>query len=89
MPVSQHSVALSWTGSASPGVTGYYVYRDTMPNPTTKLNPTAPVPATSATEYMYTDANVQSATTYYYVVTAVDSSNVESTYSNQAMATIP
>ena len=32
---------------------------------------------------------VQSGQTYYYVVTAVDSSNVESTYSNQASATIP
>jgi TolB protein len=89
VPPSQHSAVLSWTGSTSTDVTGYYVYRDTMPNPTTKLNPTAPVPATSATQYMYTDANVQSATTYYYVVTAVDSSGLESEPSNQATAAIP
>jgi TolB protein len=37
----------------------------------------------------YTDTMVQSGQTYYYVVTAVDSSNTESTYSNQAPATIP
>jgi fibronectin type 3 domain-containing protein len=35
------------------------------------------------------DPGVQSGTTYFYVVTAVDSSNVESTYSNQATAAIP
>jgi fibronectin type 3 domain-containing protein len=37
----------------------------------------------------YTDANVTSGTTYYYVTTAVDSSGNESTYSNQATAVIP
>jgi len=37
----------------------------------------------------YTDSNLQSATTYYYVTTAVDSSGNESTYSNQASAVIP
>jgi fibronectin type 3 domain-containing protein len=35
------------------------------------------------------DSSVQSATTYYYVATAVDSSNLESAYSNQATAAIP
>jgi len=37
----------------------------------------------------YTDSNLQSTTTYYYVTTAVDSSGNESTYSNQASAVIP
>jgi fibronectin type 3 domain-containing protein len=37
----------------------------------------------------YIDTTVQAGQTYYYVVTAVDSSNVESAYSNQASATIP
>jgi fibronectin type 3 domain-containing protein len=32
------------------------------------------------------DVSVLSGTTYYYVSTAVDSSNVESAYSNQATA---
>jgi len=32
---------------------------------------------------------VQSGNTYYYVVTAVSTSNVESGYSNQAAATVP
>lgn len=83
---SSHSVALLWTASTSAGVTGYYVYRGTTAGQYTKLNPTAPV---SATQLTFTDTNVQSGTTYYYAVSAVDSSNVESSYSNQAMATIP
>lgn len=37
----------------------------------------------------YEDSNVQFGQTYYYVVTAVDSSDLESTFSNQASATIP
>jgi len=37
----------------------------------------------------YTDSNLQSATAYYYVTTAVDSSGNESVYSNQATAAIP
>jgi fibronectin type 3 domain-containing protein len=37
----------------------------------------------------YDDTTVQSASTYYYVVTAVDASGNESTDSNQATAVIP
>ncbi len=49
----------------------------------TKLNSSLE-PAT-----VYTDASVASGTTYYYVSTAVDANNVESVYSNQAVAQIP
>ncbi|HXJ17542.1 MAG TPA: choice-of-anchor D domain-containing protein [Candidatus Polarisedimenticolia bacterium] len=83
---ASHSVTLSWTASTSAGVSGYYVYRGTISGQYTKLNPAAPV---STTQLTFTDTSVQSGTTYYYAVTAVDSSNVESTYSNQATATIP
>ena len=79
----QHSVALSWNPSTST-VTGYNVYRGTQSGgPYSKLNSSL-LSGTS-----YTDSSVQSATTYYYVATAVDSSNVESAYSNQATAAIP
>ena len=79
-----HSVALSWTASASSGVTGYNVYRGTITSgPYTKVNSLLD----SAT--LYTDATVLSSQTYYYFVTAVDSSNAESTYSNPATALIP
>jgi hypothetical protein len=79
----QHSVALSWNASTST-VIGYNLYRGTASGgPYSKLNSSL----LSVTNY--TDSSVQSATTYYYVATAVDSSNVESAYSNQATAAIP
>jgi hypothetical protein len=37
----------------------------------------------------YTDKNVQSGATYYYVSTATGASGLESAYSNQAAAIIP
>jgi len=37
----------------------------------------------------YTDSRVSAGQTYYYVVTAVDSTGTESTYSNQAQVVVP
>jgi hypothetical protein len=80
---SQHSVALSWDASTSQ-VVGYNIYRGVASGgPYTKLNTSAN--ASTA----YTDNSVQSGQIYYYVTTAVDSSNVESVYSNQVTASIP
>jgi fibronectin type 3 domain-containing protein len=74
---------LSWDASTSQ-VAGYNIYRGTKSGgPYAKLNSSLE-PGT-----VYTDSSVQSGTTYYYVSTAVDSSNVESAYSNQAAAAIP
>lgn len=81
---SQHSVALSWTASPS-NVIGYNLYRGTQsggPYPT-KLT-SSPQANTN-----FSDSNVTSGTTYYYVATAVDSNNVESVDSNEASANIP
>jgi hypothetical protein len=81
-PVS-HSVTLTWTASTST-VAGYNVYRSTASGgPYTKLN-SAPAAATT-----YTDTTVQSGTTYFYVVTSVDSSGVESADSTEVSANIP
>ncbi len=78
-----HSVTLTWTASTST-VSGYNVYRSTVSGgPYTKLTST-PVAATT-----YVDASVQATMTYYYVVTSVDSSGVESAYSSEAAATVP
>ena len=80
---SGHSVALSWNPSTST-VSGYNIYRGTQTGgPYSKLN-SALISGTT-----YTDASVQSSTTYYYVSTAVNSSNGESAYSNEASAAIP
>ncbi len=82
-PAVQHSVNLSW-GASTSTVIGYNVYRGTVSGgPYGKLNST-PQAATT-----YSDSTVQSGTTYYYVVTAVDDNSVESAYSNQATAVVP
>lgn len=78
-----HSVALNWDPSAS-AVTGYFVYRGTISG-----GPYSKLFASADTTASYKDSNVSNGQTYYYVVTAVDSSNVESAYSNQVSVTIP
>jgi hypothetical protein len=45
--------------------------------------------ATGVTVLTYADASVASGQTYYYAVTAVDSSNTESTFSSVVSAVIP
>jgi len=79
---SSHSVALSWDASTSQ-VAGFNIYRGTKSGgPYAKLN-------SSLLGTSYTDASVQAGSTYYYVATSVNSNNVESAYSTQAMAAIP
>ncbi|HEX4075210.1 MAG TPA: choice-of-anchor D domain-containing protein [Candidatus Acidoferrales bacterium] len=78
------SVSLSWSPSSSSDVVGYNVYRGTISGgPYTKITPS---PLGSMLD---TDSGLSSGQTYYYVVTAVDSSNNESADSNQAVASIP
>ena len=76
----KHYVALSWTASATPGVT-YNLYRSQVPGgPYTRIQ--SGVMGTSGN-----DTNVTPGQTYYYVATAYNGS--ESVYSNEASATIP
>ena len=78
-----HIVDLSWTASTSV-VAGYNIYRGTVSGgPYTRINASLE-PAT-----LYTDSAVQAGQTYYYVTTAVDSSGVESGYSNVVQAVVP
>jgi len=78
-----HSVALAWAASTST-VIGYNTYSSTVSGgPYTKMTST-PDAATS-----YTDTGVQAGQTYYFVVTAVNSSNVESAYSAEVSALVP
>ena len=79
-----HNVTLTWSASVS-AVIGYNVYRGTTSGGpySTKLN------SSLITALQYSDTTVASGQTYYYVVTAVNSSNVESADSNQTVAVIP
>src|SRR5437899_3051227 len=74
---------LSWNPSPSETVS-YNVYRGTQSGgPYQKLN-SSPVSTTT-----YTDNSVLAGQTYFYLVTAVDSRNMESVHSNEVSATIP
>lgn len=82
-PPTQSTVTLTWAASVTPNVS-YHLYRATSPGgPYTKLT-SSPISAVN-----YTDSTVEPGKTYYYVATAVDTSNLESSYSNQASAVIP
>jgi len=77
------SVRLTWTASTSV-IGGYNVYRGKQSGgPYTMVNPSLVTTAT------YSDASVQAGQSYYYVATAVNSSNVESAYSNEAQVYVP
>ena len=77
-----HSVSLTWSAAAS-AVIGYNIYRGTAPGTYQKQN------SVLISGLSFTDSSVQNGSTYYYVATAVDSSGVESAYSNLATAVIP
>jgi hypothetical protein len=76
-----HVVALNWAASTSSNVTGYKVYRGSASGgPYTFLQSVA---GTS-----YNDNTVLSGQTYYYVITSVSSTSLESSYSSPVQAVI-
>jgi len=78
-----HSADLTWNPSQDV-VIGYNIYRGAKTGgPYSKINSVLD----STTNY--TDNTVAAGTTYYYVATAVDASNMESGYSNEVKVTIP
>jgi hypothetical protein len=81
---TSHSVALNWAASSSSGVVGYYVYRSTVSGSSYTRITSSVVNALK-----YADSTVSSGKTYYYVVTAVNSSGAESAHSAQVDAVIP
>lgn len=75
-----HSIALTWVSGA--GDVSFNVYRGTVSGgPYTKLT------ATPLTSVGYTDTTGAGGTKYFYVVTGLDSTGVESVNSNEASAT--
>jgi len=76
-----HPVSLSWTPSTITYVS-FNIFRSSISGgPYAQIN--------SSLTPSYADTSVTSGQTYYYVVTEVDSSGAESTYSNEAAAPIP
>jgi Protein of unknown function (DUF1573) len=82
-PPASHSATLSWTASTT-AVTGYNVYRSTVSG-----GPYAKLGEAAVTQTESTDSAVAAGQTYYYVVTSVESSGIESAYSNEVIAVVP
>lgn len=80
---SSYSVNLTWQSSSSSELAGYNVFRGTSSGSYTQLN-SSPLTGTA-----YTDSAVLDNQTYYYVVTAVNTSGVQSANSNQTSVSIP
>jgi hypothetical protein len=78
-----HSVVLSWTDPDT-SVTGYNTYSSTVAG-----GPYVRMTGTPMTSPTYTDTTVLSGRTYYYVVTALDTSGNESANSTEVSALIP
>jgi hypothetical protein len=82
-PQINHTVALNW-GASSSSVAGYNLYRSSVSG-----SSYAKVNSALLAGVSFTDSNVQSGQTYYYVATSVDSSGNESVYSNEVPAVVP
>jgi hypothetical protein len=79
-PSGKKKIALAWTQSASPNVVSNRIYRSTINGGPYSV--IATIPATTS----YQNSGLVSGTTYYYRVTALNNSGLESPQSNQASA---
>jgi fibronectin type 3 domain-containing protein len=79
---TSRSVALNWVASTTPNVT-YNVYRSTVSG-----SGYSQINASPVTTLSFTDTQVSSGTTYFYVVRSFDGTT-ESANSNEAKAVIP
>lgn len=74
-----HSVNLSWSDSSSPNISGYNIYRTEYG---TSCGTYRKISSMLNTSTLYTDSSVEGGRSYCYAVTAVNTSNAESAYSN-------
>jgi hypothetical protein len=79
-----HAAILNWTASTTSTVVGYNVYRaSTTGGPYSKLN------SSSLAGLTFTDSTVVPGQTYFYVLTAMDSSGIESAITVEVSGMIP
>jgi hypothetical protein len=78
-----HTVSLSWAPAAT-GVTGFKTYVSMVSG-----GPYAQMGSVPSTTPTYSDSSVQSGHTYFYVVTAINTANVESLYSSEVAVIVP
>jgi len=82
-PQVNHTVALNW-GASTSSVAGYNIYRSSVSGSSyAKIN------SSLVGGVSFTDSNVQTGQTYFYVATSVDADGNESVYSNEVPAVVP
>jgi Putative Ig domain/Galactose oxidase, central domain len=77
-PQSYSSANLIWESSLASDVIAYNIYRASVSG-----GPYTKVASVNPSTNSYSDSNVQSGNTYYYVITAVGQANLESVYSDE------
>jgi len=82
-PVGSSQIDLTWKANGETDLNRYNVYRsNSSGGPYTRIGS-----ASKSASPTYSDSGLQAATTFYYVVAAVDNSSNQSAYSGQASAT--
>ena len=81
---ARHTVQLKWNPSSSSDVRTYRIYRGSKSG-----GPYSLVGITPGDEHTFVDDKVQSGSTCFYVVKAVNRNRIESTASNEVRADIP
>jgi type IV secretory pathway protease TraF len=81
---ARHTVQLRWNPSSSSDIRTYRIYRGSKSG-----GPYSLVGITPGDEHTFVDDKVQSGSTCFYVVKAVNQKRIESTASNEVRADIP
>ena len=82
--LSGTSALLNWTQHTDPTVTQYKIYRSTTSGSNYQLLSTVSKPVIT-----YTDTTVSNGTTYYYVITAINGTGLDSPRSSQVSIVVP
>src|SRR6184192_2201438 len=80
-------VDVTWSPVAWPNLAGYYVYRGNRSTPPFERLTSLPLSPSAPTQYR--DTTAKTGQTYYYTVTAVDTTGAESAYGPIYSVTIP
>jgi fibronectin type 3 domain-containing protein len=76
---TNNNITINWTVNNSRNLRAFKIYRGTSANPTVKLD------SISASIFSYTDT-VANGIKYFYRITAINTDNIESDYSNELFA---
>jgi hypothetical protein len=82
-----HVVTLHWLANTEDNIAGYNVYRSTVSGSGYERLNNSLIRAGKGRQVNYLDKGLEAGKTYYYVVTAVDTSGRESKYSNEVSVT--